>query len=708
MKKISWDFKSYYINGEPVFLVSGEFHYFRVPKKDWERRLKLLKEAGGNCVATYIPWLIHEPVEGDIRFGDVPERDLEGFLQLCREMDLFVIARPGPYQYSELRYDGLPGWLCENYPEIRARDVHGRAFRVSSISYLHPLFLEKAKKWYDAVCPILAKYTLSRGGPVAFVQFDNELMGIHQWHGGWDYNPEAMGIGKAGGRYVEFLRNRYETIEALNKAYGTEYGDFTDVRPFAGSPATPEDKRRAKDYQDFYFGTIGEYARILTDWMRQAGIDCDVVHNSPNPDSNAQFLEVRDKLGEGFMLGSDHYYTLGLSWPQNNPTPQYASRIFYSNEMLRLMGYPATIFELPGGSLSEWPPILPEDLACCYMTNVAFGMKGLNYYIFTGGPNPFGQGSTGDIYDYGASIGADGSIRPTYDVQKNFGAFLKENAWLARADRVADFYIGLDWEQSRSYSYFGNSGGFEFTNTQAWEFMRLGMMITALCAQYSVNLADLSKDSLLALDKPLLIATSVCMAEDIQRRLVQFVQKGGKLLLCPVIPYMDENFNPCTILRDFLEGAAVEPCTRYAPVVNVGNIHNIFMNGSIFRSVKKPAGARVFAWEERSGAELGWEKSFDGGKVLWLGFRWNHAMEDHIRMLRYLLSLMGCQESVVQSDNHNLWTSLRTDGSRYMLFVMNLYSSPQKANIRVRLEDGSCREIGEVRLAPMEVKTFKW
>jgi len=63
MIPISWNPKSYKIDGKPQFLISGEFHYFRVPKSDWEKRLKLFKEAGGNCVATYIPWILHEPVE---------------------------------------------------------------------------------------------------------------------------------------------------------------------------------------------------------------------------------------------------------------------------------------------------------------------------------------------------------------------------------------------------------------------------------------------------------------------------------------------------------------------------------------------------------------------------------------------------------------------------------------------------------------------
>ena len=46
MKNLKFNSISYQIEGEPVYLLSGEFHYFRVPKVDWRRRMELLKEAG--------------------------------------------------------------------------------------------------------------------------------------------------------------------------------------------------------------------------------------------------------------------------------------------------------------------------------------------------------------------------------------------------------------------------------------------------------------------------------------------------------------------------------------------------------------------------------------------------------------------------------------------------------------------------------------
>ena len=103
---VTFDRTGFNIDGRDDFFVSGEFHYFRVPHDDWRRRMRMFKESGGTALATYIPWLIHEPEEGSILFGDRPERDLAGFLKMAAEEGLKVIVRPGPYQYSELVHRG--------------------------------------------------------------------------------------------------------------------------------------------------------------------------------------------------------------------------------------------------------------------------------------------------------------------------------------------------------------------------------------------------------------------------------------------------------------------------------------------------------------------------------------------------------------------------------------------------------------------------
>lgn len=685
MAKVSWDGQSYSFGDERRFLISGEFHYFRVPQADWRRRLRLWKDAGGNAIATYVPWLIHEPEEGHFVFGPEPWLQVEKFLQVCAEEQMHVLARPGPYQYSELKGAGVPLWVFQKYPQVLATDLAGKPRNSTGASYLHPIFLDKTRAWFDKICPLLAKYTIANGGPIAMTQFDNELMGIHEWFGGWDYNPETMGSGTEDGRYPRFLRERYGTIEAVNAAYGTTFASFAEARPIEGKGhKRNEDRRRVRDYMEFYFATTAEYAQILMQMMRDRGLDLPFVHNSANQGMNSYFLEMMRQTKGQVLLGSDHYYTLGMDWDQNNPTPLYASKCYFSLEMLRLMGCPPTVFEMPGGSCSDFPPITPTDLRACYWMHAAMGLKGVNYYILTGGPNPPGAGTTTDLYDYGAAIAADGTVRPILQVQKEFAEFLHTNPWLATATQETDFNIGLDWEHSRASNYFAERGDLQMSSADAWLFWRKGMFFSAMCSSWSPGMADLYTDDLLsAIDKPLWLATSACMVRAVQERLVRFVEAGGRLLLAPVIPYLDESLQPCAVLRDFLDGAATKPWEGIERRLNVGPVENVAVTGRLFVADGMPAGARAIAHEVNNQATCGWTVSRGKGSVTWLGLQWTHSMSEHGRMVSYLLEQCGVTGRVVECDNPNVWAILRRSGDRRMLFLLNLFSSPMEANVRL-------------------------
>jgi hypothetical protein len=85
-----------------------------------------------------------------------------------------------------------------------------------------------------------------------------------------------MGFGATDGRYPSFLKEKYGSVGVMNAAYGTDWQDFGEARPLAmQTGGTVEQRRRVKDYQDFYFQCAAEYAGILVDWMCAAGIDCE-------------------------------------------------------------------------------------------------------------------------------------------------------------------------------------------------------------------------------------------------------------------------------------------------------------------------------------------------------------------------------------------------------------------------------------------------
>jgi beta-galactosidase len=413
-------------------------------------------------------------------------------------------------------------------------------------------------------------------------------------------------------------------------------------------------------------------------------------------------------MGKTFLLGSDHYYNLGPDWPQNNPTPQYALNAFTSLEMLRLMGYPPVVFEIPSGSASDWPPVLPQDARACYMANLAFGMKGHNYYIFTGGPNPPGLGATTDLYDYGAPVGAAGEIRPLYQAQKEFHAFLQKYSWLPQSARESDCRFGLDFDAVRSHHFWKNRGPYPLTGPEAWDFLRRGALTSVMCAGMSPVFVDLGAEGFQRdASSPLVVIASPVMSAAKQMRITEFLRNGGKVLLAPVVPVSDERFNPCTILSEFLGKPDIAASQAAHSRVGFDGIPNV-SKAEVFVTRSLPRGAECLAVDEASKKPVAWRLKTEGnGEVIFLGLRWSHGQKEQARMMKVLLDRLGLRQKVTAS-NPNVWTSVRRAGDRTLLFALNLYSSPQEPEIQYRPDGiGKPKVSQKVKLNAMEVKAVE-
>lgn len=699
LEAMCWKDGLFYQNGAPYSMISGEFHYFRVPKADWRDRLQKWKAAGGNTVATYIPWLIHEPEEGIDSFSQHDYDDLEGFLRVCQEENVQLVVRPGPYQYSELQWAGLPGWLCQNYPELMAKSLDGSQFNSFSVSYTHPLFLEKASKWLHTVCPILAKWTASKGGPIVAVQLDNEAVGIHSWfNDGWyDYNPQTFGFGDPEGRWPRFLKDRYQTVEKLSEAWECPVESFESALPICRTAQTRGDIRRLRDYEQCYLLQVADYFQILRGWMEECGLDVPFIHNSPNPESNANFFEVAEQMGENFLLGSDHYYNLNQSWAQNNPTPQYAVRNFISLELLRNMGVPPTVLEMPSGSASDWPPILPIDAKAAYLTNLAMGVKGWNYYIYTGGPNVPGTGSTTDLYDYGAPVSADGECRPLYYVQKEVHELCRDYH-LEESRLLSDFTVGYDHEMLRPYAYMGfREPGF-LTPEQAWNAAQKGVLTTAFCSGITPQLCDLTRNTP-DISKPMVLVTGTVLSRAAQEAAADFLNRGGKLLMGPELPVLDENLTPCRILAD-AAGISPEMLTREnSGILDMETVPNIMAEHLV--SIQKEGALEELAHIRENGHVISARFPAGNGQVLWNGFAWSHGRHEHNAALEQLLASLGVK-TIVEKSEKNLFAVVHAVQDHWVLFVLNLYSAPLETSLTVHTPSG-CVKLESLHLNPMEV-----
>ena len=90
---------TFLLNGEPFVVKAAELHYPRIPRPYWDQRIKLCKALGMNTVCLYVFWNAHESQPGVFNFEG--QNDLAAFCELCKENDMYVILRPGPYVCAE-------------------------------------------------------------------------------------------------------------------------------------------------------------------------------------------------------------------------------------------------------------------------------------------------------------------------------------------------------------------------------------------------------------------------------------------------------------------------------------------------------------------------------------------------------------------------------------------------------------------------------
>lgn len=150
--------EEFLLDGNPVKLISGAIHYFRMMPSQWEDSLYNLKALGANTVETYIPWNIHEPHKGQFDYSGY--KNIFKFIELAQEMGLMVILRPSAFICAEWEFGGLPAWILKE-KGIRLRSTDSR-------------FMTHVKSYFEHLLPQLAPYQVTQGGPVIMMQIENE------------------------------------------------------------------------------------------------------------------------------------------------------------------------------------------------------------------------------------------------------------------------------------------------------------------------------------------------------------------------------------------------------------------------------------------------------------------------------------------------------------------------------------------------------
>lgn len=160
MPQVTWDQHSLIINGKRVVPVMGEIHYSRIPAEEWKNEVRKMKEGGVTIIATYVFWNHVEEQEGIYNWSG--QRDLRCFLEICKEEQLPVILRVGPFCHGEVRNGGIPDWAFAKGCKMRSED---------------PAFLSLVTRLYRQIYAQIQGLQWKDGGPLMACQFDNEYRG---------------------------------------------------------------------------------------------------------------------------------------------------------------------------------------------------------------------------------------------------------------------------------------------------------------------------------------------------------------------------------------------------------------------------------------------------------------------------------------------------------------------------------------------------
>lgn len=656
------------LDGKPRYLWSGDYPYYRDDPASWERRLLQMRAAGIRFVSFYIPWRHHAPEDPrggggyDFTGRTDPARDVVGFIRLIRKHGMLAIAKPGPFIHAELQYGGLPDYvnpLQNPAIEGEANGIGAPFFWVPDpetnglLGWLpapgDPVYEGYVRDWMRAVAEAIGPLA-APAGPIVALQVANE--GIYSdssvgWVNAYDYS------GAGASAFRAWLAERYGPIAAYNEAHASAHSSYESVEPprtlaAGSSPQAMLGYLDWSEYQGHWLGrTVARWAGYLRDGSPLARLPVfynfnfnAFTYGAPGND---------DRTNDGLLS-------------RLNP-PAYAPHGFgHTNWVGVLPRDERTYEQYVLGATIDRGPNMEEDWGFSDIYDPAYeftqpslfqsllftaaGATGVNVYTAVGtdhwrrDPN-LDDGRipahrvverTGKPYPASAPIAPDGSTPPKYYTLQRLGRLWSAIGSGLAGGRPAP---GLGFAVYRPYAFAGAWTSSPGGDAGAWTSSGLpeapsvalggidGAIASALASDVPFGQVDLASAPLSELRRfPLLaIRTFDYMGLAEQRKLRDYAEGGGTLLVTGAIPTRDERLAPA-------RGALAELFPHTAELVAGGEPRAVAIEA---RGRTRDAAARAFrrlsslphdaAVVARVGDDVaGYVRPAGLGRAIYLGF----------------------------------------------------------------------------------------
>jgi Glycosyl hydrolases family 35 len=549
------------VDGAPFFIHSAAFFYYRIPRDQWEPMLERYRSLGVNTIDLYIPWNWHEPKEGELDFDGHtnPRRDLRALLAMIAQTRLHLIARPGPEILNEWRHGGYPGWLLERpeyqmnamdwiegrYPPLDG--LNARDAEAAAEGWLgNAVHMAQTRAWFAAAGKELAPYSSHRmvtsasddpnapprdaSGPLLFVQLGDDFA-INRTN-------------RAARNFWHYVGNLREMIEAE----GVDVPVFinaTDMRISAEGAA-----------QEHPIGAMGQ-------WYMPSGANSGPAGRQIDA-SDAGEIE------------------------------------FYTEELKTQPDFPPVMIEYQAGWYApgedDRPPASsPENTLLSSRLLIGNGIHGFNYFPLQDTYTPAGYSVpwANQSYRWDAALDANGDPQPRLQaVQRNSRLLGQWGPQLAASHKRADF--GIVYAMGAYPQELLTPPDVMSVSETAMRIERLGtlaILSSELLDPEYQRVEQLQHDALLFLPVADPAKPKFQLSDRAQQTLVEYVNKGGTLVIFPVRPagkIIEELWKGAPTPAEPKEGSAIRGQWRFGDGEVIESSRDflswIAMNGSLSKN----------------------------------------------------------------------------------------------------------------------------
>jgi len=654
----------------------------------WAEDLRRMKEAGISCIRIgEFAWNLVEPREGEFTF-DFFDR----FLETAREADMQVIfgtptATP-------------PAWLTEKYPEVLNCRQDGVPYRHGMrrhYTYNSPVYRRLCARIVEQLGSHYGKHPQIVGW-----QIDNELNCETD-----NFYSESDTLA-----FREFLKKKYATLDALNKAWGTVFWNqtYTAWEEIYVPRTTIHDStnpHQVLDYIRFVSDSAVRFCKMQSDILRRYIKPGDFITTNGmfgHLDNHRMTEEALD------VYTYDSYPNFAFTMDSRPKESRNLNDRRWSEHLTQVRSICPHfgIMEQQSGAMGwntrmESPAPKPGQMLLWAMQSVAHGADFVSFFRWRTSV----MGS--EIYWHGI-LDYDNRDNRKLRELKEFSRRMETLKDLAGAEYKAAFGILRDYDNLWDADVDKWHARFSWASE---EEIFIASQLTHTPMDY-VFLLDSTEARELLRYPVLFLPHSLILTPERAALLTEYVRQGGTLILGARCGQKDETgkcvMMPMPGLLSNLTGTTVEDYTFIGPGDDPSFMEWDGENlpTGIFNDVLcPPEDGEVLARYEGNyyaGAPALVRRKVGAGTVLHFGGTFTR--ETTAAILRYLNIVSPWRDTLTLHEDCELCVREK-EGKRWFI-VLNYASQPRKITLHKPLTDTETGEVvsGELTLKPYEGKAL--